>query len=356
MASQQPAGAFTIMGSGEMAESMRKVHQRLLSRTAGRLRPVFVDTPAGFQLNADELSERAAQYFQKHFNVPLAVASFKNSSLVGSPATEASLAILKRANYVFAGPGSPSYAARHWQNSPFAAAFAERLAAGAQIVFASAAAIAASRYALPVYEIYKVGEAPRWIDGIDLLGAYGLELAIITHWNNAEGGTHDTRYAYLGEPRLRLLEEAVPDSAVILGVDEHTACIIDLHTHKCEVMGAGRVTIRKKGLEVAFKSGTSFAIDYLAKGSQVDMSLPAELEGTLLPPHQTEAEQPIMEEPECQTAPPVAGLVDLLIEVRAELRRNHQWPLADAIRQRLGAHGIMVEDGPEGTSWLRPGT
>lgn len=351
MASHQSAGSLTVMGSGEMAESMRKVHQRLLSRTAGRLRAVFVDTPAGFQLNADELSERAAQYFRKHFNVPLAVASFKSSSSVGLPAIEASLATLRAANYIFAGPGSPSYAARHWRNSPLAAAFAERLASGAHIVFASAAAIAAGRYALPVYEIYKVGEEPRWTDGLDLLGPYGLELAIITHWNNAEGGTHDTRYAYLGEPRLRLVEEALPDGAVILGVDEHTACIIDLSAERCDVMGVGSVTIRQKGREVAFESGASFALDYLAKGARSEVSALAGFEDAPPSPQRTGIEQPITERPECQTSPSVADLVDLLIESRAELRRNHQWALADAVRQRLGALGIIVEDGAEGTKW-----
>lgn len=341
---------LTIMGSGEMTESMHKVHQRLMSSIAGPVRAVFVDTPAGFQLNADELSERAAQYFQKHLNAPLSTVSFKNSSLVGLPATEATLTRLRNANYIFAGPGSPSYAARHWLNGPFSAALAERLAAGAHLVFASAAAIAASRYAVPVYEIYKVGEDPHWVDGLDLLGPYGCQTAIISHWNNAEGGTHDTRYAYLGEPRLRLLEDALPDTAVILGVDEHTACIVDLFARRCEVMGAGGVTIRRRGGETVFKTGASFPLEYLARGA--GLSGPAALEA-VPPPREVETEPPEGEQAPCLTSPREDSVIDLLIEVRAELRRNHQWRQADAIRQRLGALGIVVEDGKEGTHWRR---
>ena len=94
-----------------------------------------------------------------------------------------------------------------------------------------------------MYEIYKVGEEPHWVEGLNLLGPYGLELAIVTHWNNTEGGTHDTRYCYMGEPRLRLLEESLPESATILGIDEHTACIVDLSKGKSVVMGVGQVTI-----------------------------------------------------------------------------------------------------------------
>lgn len=52
---------------------------------------------------------------------------------------------------------------------------------------------------------------------------------------------------------------------------------------------------------------------------------------------------------------PVAGsivpLVDLLLEVRSELRAARQWQLADMIRERLAELGILLEDGKEGSSW-----
>jgi len=52
------------------------------------------------------------------------------------------------------------------------------------LIFASAAAIAVSRHALPVYEIFKVGEDLHWKLGLDLFGQYGLDLTIVTQWNN----------------------------------------------------------------------------------------------------------------------------------------------------------------------------
>ncbi len=59
---------------------------------------------------------------------------------------------------------------------------------GASLALASAAAIAAGTFALPVYEIYKVGEDPHWKPGLDLLKPFGLSLAFIPHWDNMEGG------------------------------------------------------------------------------------------------------------------------------------------------------------------------
>ncbi|HMP60311.1 MAG TPA: cysteine--tRNA ligase [Gemmatales bacterium] len=49
------------------------------------------------------------------------------------------------------------------------------------------------------------------------------------------------------------------------------------------------------------------------------------------------------------------GLMELLIELRAELRKAKNFPLADLIRTRLAALGVTLEDRAGGTSWRRPG-
>jgi cysteinyl-tRNA synthetase len=46
-----------------------------------------------------------------------------------------------------------------------------------------------------------------------------------------------------------------------------------------------------------------------------------------------------------------APFVDLLIEVRAELRRQKLWAVADQVRKRLAELGVILEDGKEGTTW-----
>ncbi len=49
----------------------------------------------------------------------------------------------------------------------------------------------------------------------------------------------------------------------------------------------------------------------------------------------------------------VSGLMNLLIALRQEVRRQKLWPLADRIRDGLGALGIALEDGKDGTTWKK---
>lgn len=47
----------------------------------------------------------------------------------------------------------------------------------------------------------------------------------------------------------------------------------------------------------------------------------------------------------------VDGFVDLLIEVRKELRVNKLWAMSDRIRDRLAELGVLLEDSKDGTGW-----
>jgi len=324
---------------------MGKLHRQVISRIEGPVRPVFLDTPAGFELNADQIAERAIEYFDKHLGLDLGVVTFKAASAANPERIERALRQLREANYIFAGPGSPTYAIRNWRDTPILRAMAQRLANGAHLVFASAAAIAVGRHSLPVYEIYKVGEEPHWVDGLDLFEPYGFELAIVPHWNNNEGGVYDTRYCFVGQPRMRVLEQALPATAAILGVDEYTACILDLGGGEAQVMGAGKVAIRRRGeRDRVYASGSVFDLRELRREGGG--------EGALEVPMAGEAAADWIEWPNApKEARAVGPLVDLLVEVRAQLREAQQWALADQIRDRLADLDIVLEDGPAGTAW-----
>jgi cysteinyl-tRNA synthetase len=56
-------------------------------------------------------------------------------------------------------------------------------------------------------------------------------------------------------------------------------------------------------------------------------------------------------EPPQAKAQEAAPFVDLLIELRAELRKAKQFALADMVRTRLADLGITLEDTPQGTRW-----
>ena len=50
-------GKIVLMGSGELTATMVEVHKSLLSRLQGTPQAAFIDTPAGFQLNVDQISK-----------------------------------------------------------------------------------------------------------------------------------------------------------------------------------------------------------------------------------------------------------------------------------------------------------
>lgn len=257
-------GTLTLMSSGEMSARLSPAHRTVLARIQEPRRAIFLDTPAGFQENAAALAEKAVEYFQHNLQQELRVVSFKSRKDAASEQMNEVAAQIRSAHYVFAGPGSPTYAVRNWIGTPIADAFAAQLRSGGHLVFASSAAIALSRYVVPVYELYKAGHDPYWVEGLDLLGPHGLELAIMPHWNNSEGGAaFDTRYCFIGKRRLRAMEDLLPKPARMIGLDENTACVIDLAAQTCEVFGSGRVIVRHAGQERSFAAGAKFGWEEL---------------------------------------------------------------------------------------------
>ena len=236
---------LAIMGSGETAPTMAKVHRSLFESLGGGSVPAaIIDTPYGFQENADDLSARTVEFFSTNVGQAVEVASYRSSD-VDALTLATAVARIRESRYVMAGPGSPSYALRHWVGGPIPDALAGRLETGGVLTMASAAALTLGVVTIPVYEIYKVGADPDWLEGLDLLGpATGLRAAVVPHYDNAEGGNHDTRFCYMGERRLRTLEGLMPDGSFILGVDSHTALVFDLESRMAAVSGIGGVTVR----------------------------------------------------------------------------------------------------------------
>ena len=263
---------LAIIGSGETSPTMVTVHRELIARL-GLASPqaIVLATPYAFQENAADVSARTQRYFADSVGLQVRVAA--GTSPNADPGMAPPLippddedearqaAGIRAADWVFAGPGSPSYALAHWQAGPVAAGLRDRVLAGDGLtVLASAAAATAGRFTVPVYEIYKAGGAPRWLDGLDLFGPFGLTVALIPHYDNAEGGRYDTRHCYLGERRLAAMERDLPADAAVLGVDEHTAVLIDLRTSDVEIRGRGGVTVRRSGHSVVLPAGTRLSI------------------------------------------------------------------------------------------------
>ena len=76
----------------------------------------------------------------------------------------------------------------------------------------------------------------------------------------------------------RLLEAAMPEGAFVLGVDSHTALVLDLDAGVASVTGLGGVTVRVGGRSAVFPGGSEVAVDAfgeaareLAAGLEVDV-------------------------------------------------------------------------------------
>jgi cyanophycinase-like exopeptidase len=425
-----PQGTITLIGSGEFGEAMGKVYRTILARLPDAPNAVFLDTPAGFELNADAIYTKAAEYFAQRLDLNVQLASFKNKARASALDIEAALRVLRRADFIFAGPGSPGYAIRNWKNTPLWDMLRDRFEHDAHLVFASAAAIAVGAFALPVYEIYKAGEDPHWLDGMNLFAALGMNLAIVPHWNNTEGGTYDTRFCYMGAARFLEMEQQLPGDTVVLGIDEYTACLFDLPAQQCYVMGAGNVTLHCDGQEWVYASGETFPFSQLRAGALTRAGAPLPrasaddakhsllelaraLDATAAPSarralieqahavmHQIEGaethapqessdattrylmqlaraldetQEPAqkrtlldrahntmhelaadwMDDAHTSEQESIAPYVETLIHVRQELRAAKQYALADEIRARLHALGIILEDSSAGTTWRK---
>jgi hypothetical protein len=271
------------------------------------------------------------------------------------------------------------------------------------------------RFTLPVYEIYKVGHALHWVDGMDVLKHFGFNLVVVPHWNNAEGGNHDTRFCFMGRPRFSRLVSLLPEDVSILGLDEHTACILDFENNEAVIKGIGTVTLQRSGSEMVFGTRERFSLEVLRggeggkewkqtapvlKASETDTVTEGgafwnqihELETDFyegLETHEaqkttnalleldriiSQAQQDLENEEfitqardtlreliailgtRLGTAPRsetdcLAPVVQQLLDVREQFRKQKLFDAADAIRDSLQRANIIIEDTEDGSRW-----
>ncbi|WP_336205167.1 hypothetical protein [Nonomuraea sp. LPB2021202275-12-8] len=383
-------GMLVLMGSGETSPTMVEVHRSAARSLRAGARAVLLDTPYAFQENTADISARARRYFAHSVGLDVEVAP----GVAG-------------ADWVFSGPGSPTYALDRWADSGVSGDLRARVRARSGVtVLASAAACTAGLATVPVYEIYKVGAEPHWREGIDVLEALGLRAVLIPHFDNAEGGTHDTRYCYLGERRLSRMEKELPPGTAVLGVDEHTALVVDLESEAVEVAGRGGVTVRRPGSRTVLPAGSRIDLPELRRLAEGRTGTPAPPRPKSPVPAQVTLEETahacerafgeaaaradmvtaarvvldleaevvkwaadteedaggvdearelmrllIAQLGELAATAGLHSLMGPLLSLRGELRAQGRYEVADALRAALLAGGVAVEDTPDGPRW-----
>jgi len=376
------------MGSGETSPTMVTPHQQMIASLNSSKSAVLnvLDTPFGFQENAEVLTSKLIEYFELSVGHKVGVISLRNTHVSSADLAQAVNAI-RDSDWLFAGPGSPSYALKVWRELGITPHFNEVLSRGI-LTFASAAALTVGSHTIPVYEMYKVGQEPHWLEGLNLLELHtGMSAAVVPHFDNTEGANHDTRFCYIGEQRLRVLESFLPSETFIIGVDGHTGVSFDLDTRVANVFGLGQMTIRHHGESWIVHSGESATFEEIIAhtGSTIVQEQPAQL--FRVDPRQVEE---LLESGEVNAA--VEALLDLdeldrnletqvavhslitrlgniaasprvdimsvvgpyieaLLQARQAARTAGRWDDADAIRNRLMELKVTIKDSEAGSDW-----
>ena len=348
---------------------MTKVHRALLA-SLEPVRAVLLDTPFAFQTNVPQMTDKILEYFDTSLQLAMVPLHYGGSQTASAVEQALYRRAIEDANYVFAGPGSPSYAVAHWHDAAIKDALETLVNKGGTLCFASAAALTLGSHTAPIYEIYKAGAPLSWLEGLDVLALAGLDCAVIPHYDNAEGANYDTRRCYLGEDRLNELESQLPLGTGILGVDEHTAALIDLELDTLTVSGRANAYWRINGVTETISNGSTVALATLRSEHRVigHVEAPLTAAGTDPPDLEVLANMAIaggpagveaaaelvrrvLAAPTSQSTP--NGLLDGLVALRDDVRARRDFSTADQLRNLLEENGITVRDGPEGSSWLR---
>jgi len=347
-------GLVILFGSGETSASGQKVFDWLLRRLPSPARVAIVETPAGFELNSAQVAGRIGEFLchrLQNYQPQVTVVPARKRGTPFSPDNPEIAALIPGAHAIFLGPGSPTYAVRQLQGSlTWQTAVACHML-GAALILASAATVAIGAHTLPVYEIYKVGEELHWRDGLDLFRPYGLSLALIPHWNNSDGGVDlDTSRCWMGRSRFEQLAAMLPPGVTVIGIDEHTAVVLDLAAGSCQVMGRGGASVLRGGKERRVEHGHSLPLSEWGPFHEPPG-------GTELPPEVRElvhrAQAPVPSKMALDPPPEVV----LLAQEREAARVRLDWATADALRGQIAALGWQVLDtqaGPQ-LQWAKSG-
>jgi hypothetical protein len=173
--------------------------------------------------------------------------------------------------------------------------------------------------------------------GIDDLGAYALP-DVGTIVIAAMMGI----LSVVGQAILRGLD-ALPPGLTVLGIDEKTALIMDIHAGTGQVMGQGGISLLKKASYDPFGerylSGEQFPLSKLGP-----LHLPEPEAG--LPEQVWQAALEAAASTIQSDGPPDSVLS--LVEAREAFRRQKDRPAADHLRKKILDLGWVVSDTPDG--------
>jgi hypothetical protein len=343
-------GQIAFLGSGETSLAGGRIFESLAKNIHEPLRIALLETPAGFELNSAQVVGRVADFMKtrlQNYKPLVNIIPARKKDTPFSPDDPEILKPLLYANMIFMGPGSPTYAIRQLKDTLAWDLIRARHRLGAALIFASAATISVGAHALPVYEIYKVGEDVHVVDGLNFFADFGLHLSFIPHWNNAEGGADlDTSRCFVGMERFAQWCNLLPPENTILGLDEHSGLIMDLEAGTAEVSGVSSVSIVRACDPAIYPAGSTFALKELGA-----FKIPEPLESGI----SASAWEMVRNAPPLIDDNQPPELVVSLAEQRLAARIAKNWDESDRLREEIMALGWMVQDSKNGYTLVKNG-
>lgn len=343
-------GPIAFLGSGETSLAGGRIFEHLARQINEPLRIAVLETPAGFELNASQVAGRVAEFLKTrlaNYKPQVDVIPARKRGTPYSPDDPETCAPLLRANLIFMGPGSPTYAIRQLKDSLAWDLLRARHRLGAALAFASAATIAVGKVGLPVYEIYKVGQDVHSVPGLGIFDDFGVPLSFIPHWNNTDGGQDvDTSRCFMGRERFDEWCSQLPGNHTTLGLDEHTGIVFDFQKGECQVMGVSSISLVRACNPDIFPAGSTIPLDEIGT-----FRLPEPLSsGISAAAWEMAAHAPPPASVTEESPPPE---VIALAQARQAARARKDWAAADDYRRQILSLGWMVQDTPEGPRLVR---
>ncbi len=340
-------GQIAFLGSGETSLAGGRIFESLAKKINGPLRIALLETPAGFELNSTQVVGRVGDFMKtrlQNYKPVVDVVPARKKDTAFSPDDPAIIKPLLYANMIFMGPGSPTYAIRQLKDTLAWDVIRARHRLGATLIFASAATISVGAHALPVYEIYKVGQDVHVVDGLNFFADFGLHVSFIPHWNNAEGGVDlDTSRCFVGMDRFNEWCNLVPSENITLGLDEHTGIIMDFESGTCEISGVSSVSIVGDCDPIMHPAGRKFPLSEIGEiktPDPVEKGIPSQVWDMVINAPPLDDDKP-------------SDAVTGLAEKRLAARANKNWAESDRLRDEIAAMGWMVQDSKEGYTLVR---
>ncbi len=233
-------GTLALVGAGEFLETMNDVDRELLDRAGG---VNVVVLPTASAPDGPGVPERwirmGIEHFTRHGAQVDGLLALDHAAMQDSANADR----VRAANLVYFSGGKPDYLRQALEGTAVWEAVQEVLGRGGVVAGCSAGAMIMGGYVPDFAMRFGPPSITRWNPSFGLIP----NAIILPHYNE------------FPEMMVNLMSGRRPPGAYVIGIDGHTALVGNGETW--EVMGAGRVTVRRERVVKRYAAGQPVSLD-----------------------------------------------------------------------------------------------